>query len=320
LDQQLEEIKKETGLLTIDGKKYKIGLDDLQVMGQIGSGTCGTVYAMEHAATRSVIAVKKIPRIQNEEEKKRVLMDLQVVMKSHDCPYIVKCFGLLIAESDILICMEKMSTCLCKLLTRTGQPIPEDILGKITVAVVKALHYLKQNHGVIHRDVKPSNILLDADGNVKLCDFGISGRLVDSKARTRGKGCAAYMSPERIDPSNPTGTYDIRADVWSLGISLVELATGKFPYDECEGEFQVLTRILQDDPPKLPSNGQFSQEFCSFVEKCLIKDHDRRPKYAELLQHKFIQIYETKDVDVASWFNQLIEETSGDCGVNLFDV
>ncbi|PSN49927.1 Dual specificity mitogen-activated protein kinase kinase 7 [Blattella germanica] len=131
---------------------------------------------------------------------------------------------------------------------------------------VKALHYLKETHGVIHRDVKPSNILLDEKGNVKLCDFGISGRLVDSKAKTRSAGCAAYMAPERIDPPDPTKPdYDIRADVWSLGITLVELATGTFPYKDCKTDFEVLTKVLQDDPPSLPEDQTFTSEFNDFV-------------------------------------------------------
>lgn len=302
-DWKLQEIMKQANILTISNRKYCADMKDLEHLGELGTGTCGHVVKMRHIPSNTVIAVKQMRRSGNKEENKRITMDLDVVLRCHDCPHIVQCFGYFITESDVWICMELMSTCLDKLLKRLQAPIPEQILGKMAVAIVKALHYLKETHGVIHRDVKPSNILLDENGTVKLCDFGISGRLVDSKAKTRSAGCAAYMAPERIDPPDPEHPdYDIRADVWSLGISLVELATGKFPYQDCKTDFEVLSKVLQEDPPRLPPNLGFSLDFSAFVQVCLTKDYEKRPKYRELLEHNFIKRYEKANVDVAAWF------------------
>ncbi|XP_068033934.1 dual specificity mitogen-activated protein kinase kinase 7-like, partial [Anomalospiza imberbis] len=298
------------GHLTVGGQRYQAEINDLENLGEIGSGTCGQVWKMRFRKTGHVIAVKQMRRSGNREENKRILMDLDVVLKSHDCPYIVQCFGTFITNTDVFIAMELMGTCAEKLKKRIQGPIPERILGKMTVAIVKALLYLKEKHGVIHRDVKPSNILLDERGQIKLCDFGISGRLVDSKAKTRSAGCAAYMAPERIDPPDPTKPdYDIRADVWSLGISLVELATGQFPYQNCKTDFEVLTKVLQEDPPLLPPAMGFSGDFQAFVRDCLTKDHRKRPKYNKLLEHTFIKRYETLEVDVATWFKDVMART-----------
>ncbi|XP_011633408.1 dual specificity mitogen-activated protein kinase kinase hemipterous-like isoform X2 [Pogonomyrmex barbatus] len=292
-ESKLQEIMKMNGILNINGQRYQTEMKDLEHLGELGNGTCGHVVKMRHKPSGVVIAVKQMRRSGNAEENKRIIMDLDVVLKSHDCPYIVQCLGCFITESDVWICMELMATCLDKLLKRSRQAIPEDFLGKVTVATVKALSYLKEKHGVIHRDVKPSNILLDEMGGVKLCDFGISGRLVDSKAKTRSAGCAAYMAPERIDPPDPTKPdYDIRADVWSLGITLVELATGVFPYRDCKTDFEVLSRVVQDDPPSLPADAPFSKEFRSFVSCCLTKNYKHRPKYHKLMEHAFIRKYD----------------------------
>uniref|UniRef100_A0A3P8NNQ8 Dual specificity mitogen-activated protein kinase kinase 7 n=1 Tax=Astatotilapia calliptera TaxID=8154 RepID=A0A3P8NNQ8_ASTCA len=330
IDQKLQEIMKQTGYLKIDGQRYPAEVTDLFSEGEIGSGTCGQVFKVRFKKTGHVIAVKQMRRTGNKDENKRILMDLDVVLKSHDCPYIIQCYGAIVTNTDVFIAMELMGTCAEKLKKRIQGPIPERILGKMTVAVsgrnthkplcsyvrfcsynlLKALLYLKEKHGVIHRDVKPSNILLDAKGQIKLCDFGISGRLVDSKAKTRSAGCAAYMAPERIDPPDPTKPdYDIRADVWSLGISLVELATGQFPYKNCKTDFEVLTKVLQEDPPLLPLGMGFSLDFQSFVKDCLTKDHRKRPKYHQLLEHSFIRRYEVLDVDVAGWFQVVMDRT-----------
>ena len=156
-------------------------------------------------------------------------------------------------------------------------------------------------------DVKPSNILIDENGEIKLCDFGISGNLINSNAHTRSNtGCAGYMAPERIeiDQSNPV--YDIRADVWSLGISLVELATGEYPYKGCRNEFEVMSKIIESPAPRLEGD-QFTDEFKSFIEKCLIRDVRQRPKYNALLQHPFVLKYKSgEQVDVQTWFISIL--------------
>uniref|UniRef100_A0A673HPI9 Dual specificity mitogen-activated protein kinase kinase 7 n=1 Tax=Sinocyclocheilus rhinocerous TaxID=307959 RepID=A0A673HPI9_9TELE len=308
IDQKLQEIMKQTGYLKIDGQRYPAEVTDLISEGEIGSGTCGQVFKVRFKKTGHVIAVKQMRRTGNKDENKRILMDLDVVLKSHDCPYIIQCYGAIVTNTDVFIAMELMGTCAEKLKKRIQGPIPEAILGKMTVALnlSESLFILL----FFFSYVKPSNILLDAKGQIKLCDFGISGRLVDSKAKTRSAGCAAYMAPERIDPPDPSKPdYDIRADVWSLGISLVELATGQFPYKNCKTDFEVLTKVLQEDPPVLPLSMGFSPDFQSFVKDCLTKDHRKRPKYHKLLEHSFIRRYEVSEVDVAGWFQTVMERT-----------
>lgn len=293
---------------------YDFTADDLTDLGEIGRGAFGTVNKMFHKMSQTVMAVKRIRSTVDEKEQKELLMDLEVVMKSNDCPYIVQFYGAIFKEGDCWICMEVMDTSLDKfykfIYERLKQRIPENILGKITVATVKALNYLKEKLKIIHRDVKPSNILLDRRGNIKLCDFGISGQLVDSIARTRDAGCKPYMAPERIDPQKAKG-YDVRSDVWSLGITLIELATGSFPYPPWNSVFEQLTQVVQGDPPHLSPNENgncFTNEFVTFVNTCLIKDETERPKYNKLLEHPFIKRSDTETVDVASYVCHILDQ------------
>jgi len=248
----------------------------------LGSGTSGTVFKMNFMGKRQV-AVKQIPKSDDPDEIKRLRMDLGVMIKSRTCPHIVKYLGAVGSDASVWIVMELMLCCFEKILKTTRLPVPVPVLGSLTYSVVSALNYLKEHHSTIHRDVKPSNVLVDLHGNIKLCDFGISGRLVDSQARTRGAGCAAYLSPERIDPER--GTYDVRADIWSLGLSLIELATAQFPYSGCKSDFEVCAKILQAEAPELGPS--FPEDFREFVRLLCIKNVEKRPKYAQLMKTKF---------------------------------
>jgi len=294
--------------ITVKKQKYSVNLSDFEVKHHLGEGSCGQVQEMVHKETQTVMAVKKMRRTQDNLEHKRIITDLKIVMKDHGCPHIVKSYGAFVTDTDVCICMEPMDTCLDKLLKKmkntNKKGFPEDVIGKITVAAVDGLHYLKKNYQVIHRDVKPSNILLDKQGHIKICDFGIAGHLVDSKAKTRNEGCPAYMAPERIEPPDPSNpTYDIRADVWSLGITLYQLALGEHPYSETTTQFQLMTIILKDPAPELPLDQGFSEDFIDFVGKCLIKDVKFRPKYEELLEHPFILKYQdVADNVVGDWY------------------
>ncbi|XP_037946675.1 dual specificity mitogen-activated protein kinase kinase 4 [Teleopsis dalmanni] len=302
---------------------YQFTSDDMEDLGEIGRGAFGAVNKMIFKKIDMVMAVKRIRSTVDEKAQKQLLMDLEVVMKSNECNFIVQFYGALFKEGDCWICMELMDTSLDKfykyIYERKQQRIPESILAKITVATVHALNYLKEKLKIIHRDVKPSNILLHKRGDIKLCDFGISGQLVDSIAKTKDAGCRPYMAPERIDPERAKG-YDVRSDVWSLGITLMEVATGTFPYRKWDSVFEQLCQVVQGDPPRLqPSyNGmEFSIEFVDFVNTCLIKNESERPKYSRLLQMPFIIRGEHSHTDVAAYVTDILESMEND-GITQF--
>ncbi|KAG8008922.1 Dual specificity mitogen-activated protein kinase kinase 4, partial [Nibea albiflora] len=228
--------------------------EDLRDLGEIGRGAYGSVNKMVHKPTGQIMAVKRIRSTVDEKEQKQLLMDLDVVMRSSDCPYIVQFYGALFREGDCWICMELMSTSLDKFYKYVycvlDDVIPEEILGKITLA------------------------------------------------------------PERIDPSASRQGYDVRSDVWSLGITLYELATGRFPYPKWNSVFDQLTQVVKGEPPQLSNSEerQFSPKFINFVNLCLTKDESKRPKYKELLKRPFILMYEERFVDVAGYVCRILDQ------------
>ncbi|XP_023236292.1 dual specificity mitogen-activated protein kinase kinase 6-like isoform X2 [Centruroides sculpturatus] len=299
--------------ITIGERVFEVEADDLEPICELGRGAYGVVEKMRHRPTKTIMAVKRIPASFNNDEQKRLIMDLDISMRSSDCQFTVQFYGALFREGDVWICMEVMDTSLDKFYPKVynlNATIPENVLGKIAFAVVSALHYLHSVLHVIHRDVKPSNILINRKGEVKMCDFGISGYLVDSVAKTMDAGCKPYMAPERINPERNAQGYDIRSDVWSLGITLIELASGTFPYDTWKTPFEQLKQVVKDDPPRL-APGKFSSEFEDFICQCLQKDCSNRPNYVQLLQHPFIVRHAEMLTDISSYISRILDD-SGD--------
>jgi len=297
--------------LTINNQDYPCSTSDLIQLDELGRGAYGTVDRMRHNATNIEMAVKRIRHTVNTTEQRRLLMDLDVSMRLSNYPYTIHFYGALFKEGDVWICMELLRTSLDKfylMVLEKQQIIPENVLGRICFAVVSALEYLHTELTVIHRDVKPSNILVNDDGVVKLCDFGISGQLVDSLAKTLNAGCKPYMAPERINPKKGESGYDIRSDVWSLGITMVELACLKFPYSQWTTPFDQLKAVVEEPSPTIPSSMPYSEHLHHFVHLCLLKDYHERPKYQLLLNEEFIKTHAlTPQQDVAAFVAPILD-------------
>jgi mitogen-activated protein kinase kinase 5 len=267
---------------------------DLTYVKELGSGNCGTVYKAMHKLTGNIMAVKVIPLDITKDAQQQIISELEVLYRCHS-PVIISFFGAFFLENRISICTEFMDGGSLD----QYKFVPENVLGPISVSVVQGLQYL-WSLKIMHRDVKPSNILVNTQGQVKLCDFGVSVQLLDSVAKTF-IGTNAYMAPERIKGQQ----YSIHSEVWSLGVSLFELAAGYFPYQSAKTAgskcIDLWKSIVDKEPPILPRD-RFSAEFVHFVSQCMQKAPLHRPAPEALMRHPFIQKYiDCDSVTVAEW-------------------
>ncbi|KAI8801966.1 kinase-like domain-containing protein [Cladochytrium replicatum] len=282
------------------GNSYKINMNELSLEEELGKGQYGVVQKVHHTPTNVTMAMKEIRLELDQTKLNQILMELDILHKSQS-PYIVEFYGAFFIESCVYYCMEYMDAGSLDKLYQGG--VPEDVLGVITLCMVKGLKFLKDELSIIHRDVKPTNVLMNSKGEVKLCDFGVSGQLIASLAKTN-IGCQSYMAPERISVAE-AGTYTVQSDVWSLGLTMVEMGMGQYPYpaEQYDSMFAQLDAIVSGKPPEMPSEG-FSDGCRDFVAKCLHKEPKNRPTYAQLLEHEWLKSYELKSVDTATWAKQ----------------
>lgn len=277
--------------------KLDIKPENIETISELGSGNGGTVHRAIHTPTGTIMARKIVHVEAKNSVRRQIVRELQIMHKCNS-PYIVGFYGAFLNENDISICMELMNMGSLDTIYKKTGPIPEPIIGKITHAVIAGLVYLYTHLKIIHRDVKPSNILINTEGQIRIADFGVSGQLINSVANTF-VGTSAYMSPERIQG----GKYSVQSDVWSVGITLMELILGKFPFPP-DGKplvvFELLEYIVNEAVPRLPE-GKFAIDLNKFLDRCLIKDPKLRPTPSELLRDPYCIRVEKEDVDVKGW-------------------
>ncbi|GAA0152396.1 non-receptor serine/threonine protein kinase [Lithospermum erythrorhizon] len=281
----------------MEKKNYPIGAEHYMLYEEVGVGVSASVLRALCIPLDEVVAIKILDFERDNCDLNNIFREAQTMVLV-DHPSVVKSHCSFVHDHNLWVVMPFMAGGSCLHILKAAHPdgFEEVVIATILREVLKGLDYL-HNHGHIHRDVKAGNILIDSRGGVKLGDFGVSACLFDSGDRKRMRntfvGTPCWMAPEVMEQVHG---YDFKADIWSFGITALELAHGHAPFSKYP-PMKVLLMTLQNAPPGLDHEGdhKFSKSFKQMIASCLVKDPSKRPTAKKLLKHSFFKQARSSD-------------------------
>ncbi|KVH99030.1 Protein kinase, ATP binding site-containing protein, partial [Cynara cardunculus var. scolymus] len=278
-------------------KKYPIGAEHYVLYEEIGQGVSASVFRAKCITNNEIVAIKVLDFERGNCDLNNVSREAQTMILV-DHPNVLKSHCSFVNDHNLWVVMPFMAGGSCLHMLKASHPegFEEAVIATILREVLKALEYL-HHHGHIHRDVKAGNILISDQGAIKLGDFGVSACLFDSGDRQRVRntfvGTPCWMAPEVMEQLHG---YDFKADIWSFGITALELAHGHAPFSKYP-PMKVLLMTLQNAPPGLDyeRDRKFSKSFKQMTASCLVKDPSKRPTAKKLLKHHFFKQARSND-------------------------
>nr|KYP47713.1 Serine/threonine-protein kinase fray2 [Cajanus cajan] len=272
-------------------KRFPLSAEDYKLYEEVGEGVSASVYRALCIPLNEIVAIKVLDLEKCNNDLDGIRREVQT-MSLIDHPNVLRAHCSFTAGHNLWVVMPYMAGGSCLHIMKSSFPegFDEPVIATLLHEVLKALVYLHA-HGHIHRDVKAGNILLDSNGAVKLADFGVSACMFDTGDRQRSRntfvGTPCWMAPEVMQQLHG---YDFKADIWSFGITALELAHGHAPFSKYP-PMKVLLMTLQNAPPGLDyeRDKRFSKAFKELVATCLVKDPKKRPSSEKLLKHHFFK-------------------------------
>ncbi|XP_048347044.1 serine/threonine-protein kinase 10 [Sphaerodactylus townsendi] len=257
------------------------------IVGELGDGAFGKVYKAKNRETGALAAAKVI-ETKSEDELEDYMVEIDI-LATCDHPYIVKLLGAFYYDSKLWIMIEFcLGGAVDAIMLELDRGLTEPQIQVMCRQMLEGLNYLHSKK-IIHRDLKAGNVLLTQDGDIKLADFGVSAKNMKTlQRRDSFIGTPYWMAPEVVMCETMKDTpYDYKADIWSLGITLIEMAQIEPPHHELN-PMRVLLKIAKADPPTLSYPSKWSPEFSDFLKTALDKNPETRPNAAQLLEHPFV--------------------------------